>query len=667
MFNRKYRKPTRMRTKHPILSKVCLCGAILCLGAGVYGGSSFFFNVSHAPKINKTALKSSNNTSIYDSNNHLVSKLGAEQRNYVKYKDIPALEKNALISIEDRNFYKEHGLSPTRTLGAGLSDLKGSGGLQGGSTLSQQLVKLSVFNTTSKDQTLKRKMQEAWLSVKINHNMSKDKILEYYMNKVYMDNQCYGFETASEYYFNKPLKDLDLPEAALLAGMPQSPTVYDAYRFPKIAKKRRNEVLSAMVSNHKISAKQAQSAQKVSIKHGLVSAQQAKTNQVKRENKEKAIDGYLKGTLEQLHSLGYKENAGLKIYTNMNAKNQQKMYELSNGNKQIKYPDNKFQLGGALVQAQSGKINAMVGGRTNSKNYQPLGLDRALQTSRSTGSICKPYEDVAPLLQFDKDMGSQRIFDDGPMTYPGTRVTIKDFDNRYEGPMSMQEGLVQSRNVVAIKELQDVGIKHAKRYIERLGINPGNNYSLQNGIGLYSSPLQQANIAATITNGGVYHQPSFITKIKEPNGTVHYFHPRSYRVMPKGVAYILIHMMKGEFTNPKAYSQGAKIKGLNEWAKTGTTELTNAYKGHQPSGYSAMDSWFLAGAGGYNNGYGFALWNGYDNPDTAGNYINSNDLKLIQKFYKQMMSYAMKNGGKNTGWKQPNDVGYNDYAGYHLK
>lgn len=648
------------RKKHHFFLGIFTIIAIAVFCVFVLAGHVFFNYVASAPKINNNAMTTDNSTKIYDANGHLISKLGALNRDWVPYNQIPANVQNGLTSIEDRHFWTSKGIDPGRILEAAINDAKGSGGIQGGSTLTQQLVKLSVFSTQASNRTLKRKAQEAWLAMKVDRIIPKKDILTFYINKVYMGHNCYGMKTASDYYFNKPLNKLDLAQSALLAGMPQSPVQYDPYRFPKVATKRRNEVLNAMIANHKATAKQVHQAEKESVKTGLATSHQTANQNMAKEH---IVDSYLKATLQELQARGYKLHAGLKVYTNLDMNNQQKMYNLANNDSSVGFPNKEFQVGSALVDAKTGKVNSMIGGR-KLDNQAPFGLNRAMQTTRSTGSICKPYEDVAPLLAEDPEMGTQRTWDDEPIHYPGG-PEVKDYDLKYDGPMSMQSALVQSRNTVAVKESEDVGIQKSKQNLQNLGVDPGKNYSLQNAIGVYSSPLQQANIAATISNGGIYHQPQFINKIQESNGDTHYINPgQGKRVMPQGVAFMLIHMLKNEFYDPQAFSQDARISGVHEWGKSGTTELTDAYRGAKPSGYSAMDSWYLCGT----PQYGMAVWNGFDDPDKPGNYITANQLKVTQKFYKYMMSYAMhQKGMDNTNWKQPNDVAYDDNIGYHLK
>lgn len=226
---------------------------IILLEIGIaLGATLFFMYAKNAPVLSEQNLRSSGSTVFYDADNKKIMSLGTENRRYVSSSQIPQQLKDAVVSIEDRRFYKHHGIDPVRIAGAALANLTGSSsGLQGGSTLDQQLIKLSYFSTKRSDQTLKRKAQEAWLALKLDNTYSKEQILTFYVNKVFMGFGNYGMQTAAHYYYGKSLKQLDLAQTALIAGIPNAPTDYNPYTNPKLATQRRNEVLSAMVANKK--------------------------------------------------------------------------------------------------------------------------------------------------------------------------------------------------------------------------------------------------------------------------------------------------------------------------------------------------------------------------------------------------------------------------------
>lgn len=211
-----------------ILSFFCI---LFLAGVGL-----FWYYAKDAPELTDKKLDATVSSKLYTQDGELFEDLGAEKREKISANELPKTLEDAIVSVEDRRFYKHIGVDPIRIIGSALSNFT-SGGLQGGSTLTQQLIKLSFFSTSAEDQTLKRKAQEAWMAVRLEQKKSKQEILTYYVNKVYMSNGLYGMETASEMYFGKKLSELSLPQTALLAGMPQAPSAYDPYVYPDQAKK----------------------------------------------------------------------------------------------------------------------------------------------------------------------------------------------------------------------------------------------------------------------------------------------------------------------------------------------------------------------------------------------------------------------------------------------
>ena len=260
-------KKPRKNTKS-LIARIFLIVLSLACVAFLAGVGLFWFYAKDAPALTDKALDATVSSKLYTQDGELFEDLGAEKREKISANELPKTLENAIVSVEDRRFYKHIGIDPVRIIGSAVSNFT-SGGLQGGSTLTQQLIKLSYFSTNASDQTLKRKAQEAWMAVRLEQKKSKQEILTYYVNKVYMSNGLYGMETASEMYFGKKLGDLSLPQTALLAGMPQAPSAYDPYQYPEQAKKRRDTVLYTMLQNDKISQTDYDNAVNTPINEGL--------------------------------------------------------------------------------------------------------------------------------------------------------------------------------------------------------------------------------------------------------------------------------------------------------------------------------------------------------------------------------------------------------------
>ena len=607
----------------------------------VAGAALFFYYASSAPKISQSELASQNGTTIYDSQNRVISRLGLQKREYAKDSQVPATLKHAVVSIEDRRFYKHHGVDPIRIVGAATANIfDRSDGMQGGSTLTQQLVKLSVFSTAASDRTFKRKAQEAWLAINVERHFSKNQILDFYINKVYMGNGVYGMQTAAQYYYGKDLNQLSLSQLALLAGMPQSPTYYNPLSTnTQAATRRRNEVLNAMVRSKYITQAQADKAAQESITADLDSSH-GNTSNGDVNVDEKVIDPYIKEVLADLQSKGYNPyNDGLQVHTNIDLAAQKHLYAAANDT--VPFQSNQMQAGVAVTDPHNGQVVAMLGGRhTGNVVY---GLNRAVQTNRSSGSTAKPLMDYGPAIEY-LQWPTFKAVQDTKFYYPGTSIALHDFDNKYKGTMTMRAALVQSRNVPAIRTLQDVGIKRATTFLNGLGISQKKPYTLQNGIGLYISPLQVSAAYAAFANGGTYYEPYYISSITTQDGNVKRFSSKGHQAMNKATAYMMTDMLKGVFTDSQGSGREANISGVNQAGKTGTTN----YPGGNQSG--VMDSWMA----GYTKNYSIAVWTGYDRPQSASP-ISDTYTNSAQWLYKDEMQY-LDSRNHASNWKMPDTV-----------
>lgn len=607
----------------------------------VSGIGLFAFYAKDAPNISQSQLQSGGTSSLYTNDGKFLLSLGSEKRIYVKNKDIPRQLKDAIVSVEDKRFYKDRlGVDPIRIVGSMLTNAKSNSIAAGGSTITQQLVKLTVFSTAASQRTLKRKAQEAWLAMKVQHEFSKDQILEFYVNKVFMNYGNYGMGTAANYYYNKSLKDLDLAQTALIAGMPNAPVMYDPYLYPQKARYRRNIVLKTMLENDKITKAQYNQAINEPITKGL------RPRHTNNESKIRQIDDpYIKEVISEVKSKGFDPyNDNLKITINIDQKAQNKLYQLAN-NGEIPFTNDKMQIGATVVDPNNGHVVAILGGR-HLPSVQ-LGLDRAVQTGRSTGSSIKPVLDYAPAIQY-LNWSTAKMLDDSKYVYPGTNIQLYDWDNKYDGMMTMRKALEQSRNVPAVKTLADVGVKRASAFARRMGVDVPANSGLSVAIGANASSLQMAGAYSAFATMGVYHKPQFVSKIETPDGLTRNYDSNGVRVMKKSTAYMITDMLKGVIK--RGSGTNAKIADLYQAGKTGTVKYSDEDLAKYP-GYNSTpkDSWFV----GYTRSYVMGVWTGYDNlKDGTISGIGQQSAQLI---YKSMMTYLMRNK-PNLDWKQPNSV-----------
>lgn len=645
-----YVETRSQRTKHhPILNTFfqlfkwgfVLFGLVFLLGVGV-----FAYYASKAPNVTQRQLASGGSSTLYTNDGHVLLTLGQEKRYYLKYDEIPQTLKDAVVSIEDKRFWNEGlGIDPIRIVGSTVANIKGHDISAGGSSITQQLVKLSVFSTNASDRTLKRKAQEAWIAMHISRQYSREQILEYYINKVYMNYSLYGIGTASKYYYGKSPDKLDLAQTALLAGMPNAPTFYDPYTSPARARYRRNLVLQAMLSNGKITQAQYDRASTENVQSGLIYKHDTQSHL------RKVDDPYIKEVVDEVRAKGYDPyNDNLRITVNINQKAQNKLYELANDNK-IPFTDNKMQVGATVVDPNNGHVIAIIGGR-HLPDVQ-LGLDRAVQTSRSTGSSIKPVLDYAPAIQY-KHWSTAQILSDTPYIYRGTHIQLYDWDNRYYGNMTMRYALEQSRNVPAVRTLESVGILRASKFAKQMGVNVDVNMGLSVGIGANASSLQMAGAYSAFADNGIYHKPQFVSKIETVTGDIRNYDTAGKRVMDESTAYMITDMLKGVIT--RGSGTKARIGDLIQAGKTGTVKYSDGeIKKHPSYKGTPKDSWFV----GYTRSYVMSVWTGYDN--LADGKIAGRGQDAAAIYYREMMSYLM-NDKANIDWVKPSSVIVRKYA-----
>ena len=610
---------------------------------GVISGVGLFaYYAKDAPIVTQTKLQSEGSSALYTSDGKLLLTLGAERRNYLHSDEIPQRMKDAVSSVEDKRFYKEPlGLDPIRIAGSLLANIKGHDISAGGSGITQQLIKLSVFSTDTSQRTLRRKAQEAWLAMQISRQYSKEQILEFYINKVYMGYNTFGLGTAASYYFGKSPSKLDLAQTALLAGMLNAPIKFDPYLYPQNAQYRRDIVLYAMLKNNKITNQEYQQAIKEPVQTGL----RPRHSNNDHSERRKIDDPYIKEVVNEAQEKGFDPyNSNLKITVNIDQKAQNELYELANSNK-IPFTNDKMQVGATVVDPINGHVVAIVGGR-HLPNLA-LGYNRAVQTGRSTGSSIKPILDYAPAIEY-KNWSTAQILSDTPYIYSGTNIQLFDWDNRYLGPVTMRYALEQSRNVPAVRTLEDVGFNKGIKFAKKMGINIEKKQGLSAAIGANAYSLQMAGAYGALANDGVYHKPQFISKIETPDGIVRNYDTSGERVMKSSTAYMITDMLKGVIT--RGSGMQAKIKNLHQAGKTGTVKYSDAEINKYPSYRGTpKDSWFA----GYTPKYSIAVWTGYDT--LSDGKISGQGENAAQLLYKNMMTYLMKEKG-NPDWHKPDTV-----------
>lgn len=648
--NKKSQKKKAQTGSRPkrILRKTLLIGSTAAVIGMAAGGALFTYYAVTAPQVTDAALRGTSQTQLLDSEGRVFYTTGNQTRQVATTSELPKALRDAVVSIEDRRFYQHNGVDPKRIVGASFANVLGSSlGLQGGSTLTQQLVKLTVFSTASADQTLKRKAQEAYLATKIEKEYSKDDILTLYMNKVYMGNGVYGMKTAAKYYYAKDVSDLTPPEIALLAGLPQSPSGFDPYTNPDGATKRRNDVLSAMATYGTISEKDAEKYKKVSVTKGLTDSHPESEASVENA---KVSDAYITSTLNELTRLGYEPaRDGLKVQTNLNAKIQERAYQVANGDADVAWPNDDIQVGLTVTNPKTGGVMAQIGGR---KSDHVFGLNRATQKSRSNGSTAKPIVDYAPAIEY-LNWPTYRALDDKKYTYPGTDVPVNNWDNKFEGPMTMRDALAKSRNIPAIETFEEVGPDYSSKFLQGLGIDiKSENMMAGNAIGIDISSEQSAAAFSAFSNGGEYFKPTYVASLQDQAGVTKEFTSKGTTAMTSATSFMTNSMMQSVISD--SYANIVATQAYSQAGKTGVVGYDADIE--VPDG-AASDAWFT----GFTKSATISTWVGYDQPNIPGHYLSRGEEQYLPlRTYSALMNYIMSGDvlpeTDGSQWEMPNTV-----------
>ncbi len=493
--------------------------ALALAGLGLYI-SSIYVNAKSI-EINEDILTSSSLTlNIFDIDNKPIKEDNEINHSYAKIETLKPYTKEAFISIEDKVFYQHHGVNYKRIAKAGLNNLKSRSLKEGASTITQQLIKNTQL---SSEKTYNRKIKEIALAQKIEKLYDKDQLLEFYLNVIYFGNNCYGIESASNYYFSKPAKELTLEESCTLAGMIKSPAKYSPIKNSENCLKRRNLVLKEMEKDGKISIEEMTIAKEKKLELNL---NQDKINRLNSYS-QAAIDEaekILKIPARQIALSGYK------IYTYQDQEKQQALIDA------IKSQEITSDSAGIIIDNEKSAIKAYVGDSCY----------KILEARRQPGSCIKPVLVYAPAINEDIIYPCTQILDE--------KVTISDYTpknvgNLYRGYVSAREALSKSINIPAVKVLSYVGIDKAKVYAQQMGINfdeKDDSYAIALGGMTYGVNLVDlAGSYSTFANNGYYKQPKFISFITDRNNKLVYINKTSSeKVLREDSSYLLTDMLK---------------------------------------------------------------------------------------------------------------------------
>ncbi len=582
-------RQTRRRTtatkppkkKSPMRRFLWIVGILVFLIIAGAGCGFIGATMSDLPEV--ANVKPAASSQIYDVHGNLITTVHAtENRLPVKLSQVPKDLQNAFIATEDNRFYSHHGVDPIGIMRAIWVNIAHDGVAEGGSTITQQLAR-NAFLT--QDRTLKRKIMEAMLAIRIEQYYTKQEILEMYLNQIYFGQGAYGVQAAAHVYFGKNVQDLDLAQSAMLAGLPQSPNYYSPLTNYKAGKARQAVVLGQMVKYDYIDQATADKAKDEDL--GL----REKSEAAHSDNNASYFIDYVISEIAEKYGDDAVYKDGLKIYTTIDMKAQdaavQAMHNLPNF-----YTDDKglTQPQGALIaiNPHNGYIVAMVGGRGDDS------FNRAVLAERQPGSAFKPFVYLAAIQD---GMTPGTVMDDKKIEFNGW--SPKNYEGTYSGQMTLLYALQHSVNTIAVQLADAVGMRKVLNLASSLGIttlddSKDNNLAaalggLTNGV----KPIDMAVAYGTLANGGVKVKPVAITKIVDRNGqVVEENSTEEQRVVDPKYAYVITNMLESVMSG--GTGGGASI-GRPAAGKTGTTD-------------ESKDAWFV----GYTPDLVAAVWMGDD-------------------------------------------------------
>ncbi len=588
--------------------------AVFCvlLFVGVVAGivASYSRNL---PDINRMAdYQPSRSTRVYARNGMLLANLYRENRTWVTIDKVPIRVRNAFIATEDAHFYQHHGVDFAGIIRAALADYRHEQ-FQGASTITQQLARRLFL---SDEVSISRKIQEALLAMEIERYYTKDDILERYLNIIYFGSGAYGIEAAAHTYFGTDVGHLNLAQIALLAGLPAAPSDYSPYVNLERAKDRQHHVLERMVEAGFITQARADSTELAPLH--LIGERPTGLQSYRYPY----FTTYVTHLIEQQFGTRVTLEGGLQVYTTLDPAMQDIAQDAVTWGIGRAKAEGIGAHQGALVaiRPSTGEIVAMVGGAT------PFSLtnqfNRAWQSHRQPGSSFKAYVYTA---EVDAGHPPTTIVYDTPVSYPmgdGTRWAPMDDDFRYYGAMTMRYALAQSRNVVAVKLAQDIGVDRVVEYAHRMGITAPLDPTLSLALGSSGvSPLDQAAGYATLANQGVHIPPTAIRLVRDSLGTpvLDNTYPEQTEVVSAGVAYIMTSML--ESVIEEGTGTNANI-GRPAAGKTGTTS-------------SFRDAWFV----GYTPDLVAAVWIGNDHYERMNESYGGNiPARIWARFMKAALA-----------------------------
>ncbi|MGL5978029.1 MAG: transglycosylase domain-containing protein [Erysipelotrichaceae bacterium] len=644
------KKPKKKLNGRLILNSVI----ILMLSAILVGSIGGFFVldqiVAASPSINLGDFNSEESSKIYDNKGNVVYELGMENRENIEYAQIPQVVIDAFLSIEDSRFFKHNGFDLPRFIKSALENLKSGSLSQGGSTLTMQLVDNVYFANMEPSngpiESIARKVQEIFMSMKVETQVSKEKILELYLNKINFGGSARGIQKGAQYYFGKDIEQINLSEAAFLAGVINAPNAFNpyygvnpetGYSFYEAAVERRNTTLDLMLYHGYITEQENQMAKGEELAFLLKDTMTFETD---------PLLSYIDVVIEEVRKLTGEDpyTTPMDIYTHMDLGAQELADAILDG--KVAYPsgDDLFQVGFSLINNQTGQIVALGGGRGYGGSERN---NRAWTQKKQPGSSVKPIVEYA--LAFDYlGYATSHVFNDIPMVYRNTSILLQNADGKYRGELNFKDAVGMSLNTPALATLQElvdtIGVSRTVQILNSMGLDiDANLFDLGYSIGgsnMALTPTQLAGAYQIFSNGGKYIEPHTVDRIvyKDGSETIEPSY-EPVQVISAQAAYMMSTLLYNAVHQNYYNLLQILIDSYPVYGKTGTTDWASDGLAYGIPQTAMKDKWMVA----YTSEYTVATWAGYDVPVKGKNtYFDTAkmNLNIPGKINNLMLDYT---------------------------
>lgn len=609
----------------------------------VVGGSLAFYYfdemIADVPDIDNDALVDNmENSFIYDVDGNVIMELGVSKRDKLEKNEMTDEVRNAVISVEDKRFYEHHGFDIIRLLKAVQVSLTGGFGEQGGSTLTQQLVKLSFLDQY--EDTLERKSQELYLSWQMEDRYEKDDILNMYINSVYMGNGIYGMETGSQYYYGKKFAELDYHEKALIVGIPNRPETYNPYADTEAAKQRRDTILYVYLNNGYITEQEYNTSVNTPVLEGVISYEDNLKREYHQLNEVEEhlitpvnkVIGDMEEQVDDLYVGGYH------IYTKIDPEKQKYAYELVNTNNLVDYKDDEMIVSVALINNHTGEVEFVEGG-SRVIDKEVSGYNYVYDLQRQPGSAIKPILDYAPYIETYGET-AKTLVNDAPVSYTSGQE-IGNYYGDFRGRITLEDALVESRNTPAYRVFYDTGFLESYEIANKLGMGFTEEQMLESGsLGGVpnANPFNMARAFSVFPNNGKYMSYSLIDYVEKGEEELIRNSNSSKNAIKESTAKEMNTMLRSVVTKDNGTANELRMKDRYIAGKTGTTNFDeDEHINYNIPDRGAPDSWFV----GYDDKYSVAVWIGFDN---RSQYIPLENQEIPKEVAKEIwLNYINEN------------------------